>query len=304
MGGCTEVPTRNSSRNYTNSGAPFAIASHDWAEAATVQTERLNNPNGEIGDICSGQQWNVCVAPSASGQSCPNGYYRYRVCTPTATTVGKPTTTTTESSCGVQGFPSKATFTGDPCKALTADSHSYAGTSIFSVPDALSCFNQFPVTSTQRRDHTDAIKRFINFHPYLDLMKHSKPPQFPSNINPLKELDEIAENNFLASEHEFHNAIYTLINGLNDAHSNYDPLCFVNKVKVYQPFLMAGVLDAEPPGVTVVGTVFDDGTGFDLYWNVSLKGVPASGYVGYAVKEINGVDALVSTLFILVLYKG
>ncbi|KAI9344051.1 hypothetical protein BDR26DRAFT_858076 [Obelidium mucronatum] len=180
----------------------------------------------------------------------------------------------------------------DACQALTAPEHDYVGTSIFSVPEALSCFNQFPVTEMQRKDHISAIKRFVNFHPYLDQMKDSNPPYFPSKINLLQELDKIAEDKRLVSEHAFHNAIYTVINGLNDAHSNYDPLCFTNRVKIYQPFLMASVLDGKPPHVVIVDTVFKESPGFDIYWNASMKGMPASSFINHIITEIDGVDAL------------
>ncbi|KAJ3015144.1 UNVERIFIED_CONTAM: hypothetical protein HDU68_012864 [Siphonaria sp. JEL0065] len=103
------------------SGSAFAnncaVASHELAEAVTdadqPQTGWINNPGGEIGDLCNGQsatfcgadgyqytvqkQWsnlkNSCAAPPTSGQSCANG----------VATGGKPsgsttTTTTTKIS--------------------------------------------------------------------------------------------------------------------------------------------------------------------------------------------------------------
>ncbi|KAJ3009581.1 UNVERIFIED_CONTAM: hypothetical protein HDU68_002597 [Siphonaria sp. JEL0065] len=129
-------------------GTPFAnncaVASHELAEAATdadqKQTGWLNNPNGEIGDICNGQQgtfcgadgyqysiqkqWsnkkNACVAPSTSGQSCPNGVATGGkpgpVTTTTTTTIAKPATTTTTTTTST----SSSGGAGSPCTTVNA----------------------------------------------------------------------------------------------------------------------------------------------------------------------------------------
>ncbi|KAI9344035.1 hypothetical protein BDR26DRAFT_963447 [Obelidium mucronatum] len=113
------------------------VASHELAEAITDadQPQRgwINNPNGEIGDICNGQassfcgadgyqytvqkQWsnrnNACVGPANAGQACPKGVATGGkgpvTTTTTTTTTSKATTTTTTTTSKATTAATKTT---------------------------------------------------------------------------------------------------------------------------------------------------------------------------------------------------
>ncbi|KAJ3024942.1 UNVERIFIED_CONTAM: hypothetical protein HDU68_007640 [Siphonaria sp. JEL0065] len=111
-----------------------AVASHELAEAVTdpdqPQTGWINNPGGEIGDLCNGQsatfcgadgyqytvqkQWsnkkNSCAAPSTSGQSCANG----------VATGGKPSGSTTTTTTTVKVTVATTTTTTTKKATTTA----------------------------------------------------------------------------------------------------------------------------------------------------------------------------------------
>ncbi|KAJ3089625.1 hypothetical protein HK100_007700, partial [Physocladia obscura] len=198
----------------------------------------------------------------------------------------------------------------DPCAeivvlAAVTSAQTNSSAAVFPASSARECFESFPVSAHQRHAHIAAISRFAALYPFIDLV--APPPssdnqQDTDTTTPqpqlLAALDAIAHNDFITSEFVFHGTIYDILNGLNDAHVNYDAACFTGKIAVVQPFLLQALPD-DDAALVILGSIAtadglnpELGRGLDLFWSNAFDGYYPSDFVGYKVLKIDGVEAV------------
>ncbi|KAI9335446.1 hypothetical protein DFJ73DRAFT_851762 [Zopfochytrium polystomum] len=215
------------------------------------------------------------------------------------------------SSARAQDSPTaSAATTNDPCTPLAASNNFLLGTvaNVTIVPgdQVIACYSSFSIDRATRLSHVDALKRFFGLYPYLDIAKSSATPNYPSNVDLFATLDNIANDDTITREFQFHTKIVEAVASLNDAHSYYGSYCYLS-ARFAQPF----IIDAKhsgngiPPVIYVRdsfasgSTLFSGGgsmasslaAAYKAYWSPFLNG-DASTYIGYTIKTINGLDAL------------
>ncbi|KAJ3115427.1 hypothetical protein HDU96_000663 [Phlyctochytrium bullatum] len=165
---------------------------------------------------------------------------------------------------------------------------------VFKAEEALRCLSPFKVDRTYRTEQITALKGYLNVYPYLHLQKTA-----PTNIDAMKELDAIANNDSIQLEIEFHANVSFLLNRFRDPHATYTSACF-NNIVYRQPWSLEAVhpLDKPnaPPRIFVRGPVTDGFNDKDLANKVLLffminSGVDIRSYRGWEVAEINGKSA-------------
>ncbi|KAJ3114946.1 hypothetical protein HDU96_001446 [Phlyctochytrium bullatum] len=184
-----------------------------------------------------------------------------------------------------QPASSVASVTGDqvddPCKAI--------GTKKLTTWESVSaCYKSFPITSTERRAHIQALQTYFEIYPYTDLLANATIPLFLSTLPIRTTLATLAHDATLTTLFAFQSRVRRFFLALRDAHASYTPTCF-NAFRFSQPWHLGAVWEADGGvGVEIVGEVWEGLAGVWEGW----RGLGEGRYVGWRVVEVDGVDVV------------
>ncbi|KAJ3327631.1 hypothetical protein HDU76_011411 [Blyttiomyces sp. JEL0837] len=206
----------------------------------------------------------------------------------------------------------------DPCSGFAAQAkyilYNDPDRSVDDIPvqsarEAIACFNSFPIDRATRLAQVKELKKYYRFYPFVDIVKNSTEPQFPSSVDIFASLDEIANDNTITTEYVVHSKINILMASLQDAHTSYDSACFRNAY-FFQPFALTPVYDpvTGSPKIKILGSVFDqtrlfsEQTVSERPFVAGLRKVYSESkklwdfdtreFTNWEVHSINGVDAV------------
>ncbi|KAJ3114737.1 hypothetical protein HDU96_001736 [Phlyctochytrium bullatum] len=177
----------------------------------------------------------------------------------------------------------------DPCAVILKKQY------VFSAKAALKCLEQFKIDKATRIKQAQALKGYLNLYPYLHLLKSV-------NVDAIKELDEIANDDSIKAEIEFHARVSHLLILFRDPHAVYTSACF-NNIVYRQPWSLEAVhlLDKpnERPRIFIRGPISDSLQGdlapaftkryIEFY--KAAADIDIRKYRGWEVIEINGNSA-------------
>ncbi|KAI9327384.1 hypothetical protein BDR26DRAFT_875542 [Obelidium mucronatum] len=181
----------------------------------------------------------------------------------------------------------------DACGALIANP--IGGLFYNSVAAVEQCYNTFKASSQDRKMQVDALKSYLNFYPYNDIVKGVSAPYYPMQMDLFKELDAVTTNAGITTEYQLQNAIGAVLGKLKDGHVSYNPLCFQSFI-YYQPFRLAAKYNDQDgaPEIYAQTLVKNPADPIWTYWNktFSATGVSNTDFLGATVKSINGQNTV------------
>ncbi|TPX77968.1 hypothetical protein CcCBS67573_g00747 [Chytriomyces confervae] len=178
----------------------------------------------------------------------------------------------------------------DPCAAIGSTPSS--GKFVVTTPaQVLSCYNSFPVTTSDKTAQINAVKGYFNQYPYKEIIKNASAPSYPMQIDLFAGLDAIVANPNIKTEFGMHTAITDLFDSLEDAHISYFNQCFQHASFV-QPFSLTLVNGAvrvsrvlELTDATATSALFKT-------WQSGFQGRDPKSLVGAVVQKLNGENAI------------
>ncbi|KAI9338345.1 hypothetical protein DFJ73DRAFT_962120 [Zopfochytrium polystomum] len=189
----------------------------------------------------------------------------------------------------------------DPCEAVIASNNWVQGATntprVVTGAEVVACYNSFPIDAEKRAAQVDAMKRFLQLYPYLDIAKASSAPNYESKVDIIALLDKAAADETLDTEFAFQTKLSAHLASLNDAHVSYFTRCFSSTL-LMQPFMLSVKHGSNGAASTIYvrnttlnSDTFSDDSVARILPTLQASQRNATKYVGWTVKSIDGKPA-------------